>query len=187
MVKWKWILNYRGYYKVSSSGKIKSVDRTHLVNGGVRFLKGRILKGTLVKEGYLRVGLTKHGVTNFYFIHQLVLLMFVGPCPEGMECRHFPDRDKANNNLENIQWGTKRQNTNDRVTQGVHLFGELHGGSKLTTSKVKKIRSLRKNEKLTVKEIKERLKLNTFEIFSQLSGTTGDKRIAIDFIESANS
>lgn len=51
-------------------------------------------------------------------VHSLVLDAFVGPCPDGMECRHFPDRDTANNRRSNLQWGTKKENAADKIVHG---------------------------------------------------------------------
>lgn len=68
-------------------------------------------------KGYLRVNLSRpEGSYKTFRIHRLVLECFVGPCPEGMEARHFPDHDKSNNRLENLSWGTAKANAADRRT-----------------------------------------------------------------------
>jgi hypothetical protein len=46
-------------------------------------------------------------------IHRLVLLVFIGECPEGMECDHI-DRNKANNHIDNLRWVTKYENMMNR-------------------------------------------------------------------------
>jgi hypothetical protein len=51
-------------------------------------------------------------------VHRLVLEAFVGPCPIGMQCRHFPDPNPANCNLKNLQWGTPMENTEDKRVHG---------------------------------------------------------------------
>jgi hypothetical protein len=94
-------------------------------------------------------GRTKHGRLDLYrdgkkhrrYIHRLVLEAFVGPCPEGMEARHFPDRDPANNQLGNLSWASPKTNQADRVVHGTSNRGERHGMVKLTESKVREIRS----------------------------------------------
>ena len=68
-------------------------------------------------------------------VHQLVLLTFVGPCPPGMECRHLDD-NPSNNNLENLCWGTRKQNMKDRVLNGIAIRGSQRVESKLTESQV---------------------------------------------------
>lgn len=58
------------------------------------------------------------GPISCHYIHQLVLEAFVGACPEGMEARHFPDRDTSNNRLENLRWATHQQNIDDKKFHG---------------------------------------------------------------------
>jgi HNH endonuclease len=71
-------------------------------------------------SGYLKVNLSKDGKTTTLRVHQVVLEAFVGPCPPGMEGRHYPDPDKSNNALINLSWGTKSRNTLDQVEHGTH-------------------------------------------------------------------
>ncbi len=47
-------------------------------------------------------------------IHRSLLETFIGPCPEGMECRHL-DGDPLNNNLGNLKWGTRYENMQDKI------------------------------------------------------------------------
>lgn len=59
------------------------------------------------------------------FVHRLVLEAFVGPCPEGQQCRHL-DGNPLNNQLSNLAWGTPRENHADSVRHGTayHLRPE---------------------------------------------------------------
>lgn len=61
------------------------------------------------------------GKLSCHYVHELVLLAFVGPRPDGMVCRHFPDRDTANNSVDNLSWGTQKQNMADRAVQGTAI------------------------------------------------------------------
>lgn len=76
-----------------------------------------------------------------YHIHRLVLEAFVEPCPVGMECRHFPDRDPSNNSVANLSWGTKLENAADKECHGTTIRGEKHCLSVLTERDVIEIRS----------------------------------------------
>lgn len=69
-------------------------------------------------------------------IHQLLLEVFVGPCPEGMQCRHL-DGNPENNELKNLKWGTAKENAQDRVNHG-------KAAKKLTYLEVKEIKFLLK-------------------------------------------
>lgn len=74
-------------------------------------------------------------------VHRLVLEAFVGPCPDGMEGCHFPDRNPANNRLENLRWDTPKSNAADKVIHGTDNTGERHGLAKLTDEIVLAIRA----------------------------------------------
>ena len=66
------------------------------------------------KSGYLQVNLLVHGIEFSRRVHTLVLETFVGPKPDGMECCHYPDSNKENNNLNNLRWDTHSENAKDK-------------------------------------------------------------------------
>lgn len=69
--------------------------------------------GNVHEHGHIAAGITRK--TRYF--HRLVLEAFIGPCPEGMECRHL-DGDAGNNRLENLAWGTPIENGEDKVRHG---------------------------------------------------------------------
>lgn len=75
-------------------------------------------------------------------VHRLVLTMFVGPCPPGMVCRHFPDPNPANCHLDNLRWGTPQENEADKVTHGTSNRGARNGQAKFTEDEVRQIRAM---------------------------------------------
>lgn len=74
-------------------------------------------------------------------LHRVVLLAFVGLCPEGMECRHL-NGNPSDNRLENLQWGTRQENANDRKRHGTTVTGEKSPTCILTEAQVVEIREL---------------------------------------------
>lgn len=76
-------------------------------------------------------------------IHRLVLQAFVGPCPDGMECRHL-NGDSVDNRIENLAWGTKKENIADirRHGRSPDRSGEKSASAKLKESQVLEIRNL---------------------------------------------
>ena len=94
-------------------------------------------------DGRVQVNLSKNKKRISKRVHRIVLEAFVGPCPEGMEACHFPDRDTRNNRLDNLRWDTKASNHRDRVVHGTDNTGEKNGSAKLTWEKVAKIRAER--------------------------------------------
>jgi len=72
----------------------------------------------------------------------MVLAAFVGPCPDGMHTRHL-NGNKLDNRLENLQWGTPKENGEDRVKHNQQPRGESHGAAKLRERDVREIRDAR--------------------------------------------
>lgn len=74
-------------------------------------------------------------VGKFSLVHRLVLWAFVGPCPEGQQCRHL-DGKPGNNRLENLCWGTAKEDREDQRRLGTLLLGEDVFFAKLTEAEV---------------------------------------------------
>jgi hypothetical protein len=99
------------------------------------------LKLNVGPRGYLRVNLTPVGGSYKTFrVHRLVLAAFVGPCPEGMECRHL-NGIKTDCRLDNLRWGTQGENVADNHRMQAYEQGERHKWHKLTADEVRAIRS----------------------------------------------
>lgn len=121
-------------YQISNLGNLRS------------FRKGRWKprKAVRYKGGYWRVALRPggKGPGKLFSLHCLVLEAFVGPCPEGMECRH-KDGDSDNNRLDNLEWSTHLDNMRDRKAHGTDNMGARHPMAKMTDEDVHELRRLR--------------------------------------------
>lgn len=120
-MEWKTIPGFEGKYEASDTGLIRSLDRNipSVSRTGKPYLsprRGRILKPGRLNGGHLHVVLDGRVDRT---VHSLILETFVGPCPPGMMARHRDD-DPANNNLENLSWGTRSENSFDAVANGRH-------------------------------------------------------------------
>lgn len=99
------------------------------------------LRPAINSKGYPSVNLTPPGGRyKTLRVHRLVLLAFVGPCPEGMECRHL-NGIKTDNRLANLCWGTLRDNVEDNLRLAVYHHGEGHSCARLTEADVRAIRA----------------------------------------------
>ena len=101
--EWKWIKGFENQYQASNLGRIKSFK----VNK-----KGTIMTGSVLKDGRIRVNLNGQK----YLVHRLVLMAF---CPE-LETEEnclvlHKDGDPTNNMLENLKWGSYKENANDEL------------------------------------------------------------------------
>jgi hypothetical protein len=138
---WRDVPGYEGYYQVSSHGRVKSVERMVKFGNQLRTVRGALLTPLLGSCGHLKVSLSRNSRMRHQYIHRLVLEAFVGSCPDGMECCHFPDRDPSNNRLENLRWGTSKDNAEDMILHGTSGRGERNSAAKLTEAAVLLVRS----------------------------------------------
>ena len=116
---WKPVVGYEGLYEVSDQGRVRSLDRVvpH-ARSGVMKRKGKILKQSPInQDGYLAIGLHRNGHQKKRMVHRLVLMAFVGPCPEGMEGCHN-NGVNTDNRLENLRWDTPKENSEDIKRHG---------------------------------------------------------------------
>lgn len=149
MEEWRAIVGYEGFYEVSSLGRVRRLATMVRGNHGTWQRCPPVVLTPNCARGYPTVGLCRDAKKRTIRLHKLVLEAFVGPCPPGMVCRHFPDRDPANNRLENLSWGTEKQNAADKEVHGTSNHGERNHRAKLTTADVIEIRSLCKAGMLT--------------------------------------
>ena len=104
--------------------------------GRARGPSGKILKQSRLNGKY-------HAVTvdgRSQLIHHLVAKAFLGERPEGLWCCHKDD-DKANNNVDNLYWGTPSENTSDMLKNGQANppKGFRNGNCQLTLEQIQQI------------------------------------------------
>ena len=118
---WKSIPGYEGIYSASTQGRIRSEGRTVIRrNGAPQFWASRILSAGRKPGGHMSVRLADvTGSAKSLTVHRLILLTFVGPCPDGLEVLHADD-NPYNNRLENLRYGTRSENQHDAVRNGKH-------------------------------------------------------------------
>ncbi len=102
----KQIIGY-DHYLVTDEGQVISI----------RYEKRKVLKHHIHSKGYPQVSLWKNKRQRTFWVHRLVLETFVGPRAEGEVCMHL-DGNPANNRLENIRWGTPKENAQQMVRDG---------------------------------------------------------------------
>lgn len=73
------------------------------------------------------------------FLHRLILIAFVGPCPDGMVCCHAND-DAGDNRLDNLRWDTPKANSADALKNGRLRLGPSHHFARLTETQVRGLR-----------------------------------------------
>ena len=167
MEVWKDIPGYEGLYKASNYGRIKSLSRVVKHNlGGEKRLKERMLKGYVNPYGYLRIELSKHGVSKQYSAHRLVALTFLGH--SDLTVNHI-DGDKLNNNISNLEYLSIADNTRHAVKIGL-----IKNNSKIHAKDILRdyqsgyrLRDLERKYKTSHHDIRKILKKNLITIESK--------------------
>ena len=96
-----YIIGYETLYKINRNGEVWSC----------RYKKFMSLLET--NDGYFFVNLVKDKVRKKCRIHRLLALQYI-PNPNNLaECDHI-DRNKKNNNIENLRWVTRTENRHNQ-------------------------------------------------------------------------
>jgi hypothetical protein len=153
--RWLPIAGFEDYYEVSDQGRVRATFKVMRKKPPPRILGDRLKANG--RMPYWQVTLCppygrERGRFRHALIHQLVLETFVGPAPQGTQCRHL-DGNPDNNAVANLTWGTASENQADRWRHGTRCVGESHGGHKLTVGEVLEIRRLASTTNLTQKAI----------------------------------
>lgn len=138
--EWRDIPGYEGLYQVSSIGEVRGFKRGKWTP--------RKLTRTKKPKDRMTVGLWKDDGLKVRLVHRLVLMAFVGPCPDGMVACH-KDGNPMNNAVGNLRWDTVQANHNDMIEHGTRARGSRHGVAKITEADVPGIR----NSPLSHKEL----------------------------------
>jgi hypothetical protein len=142
---WRDIPGYEGAYQVSSCGRVRSLDRRVLCSDGdVHMYKGPVLRPSLGRADYsiVTIGRRTHGRRKTRYLHELILTAFAEPRPFPKAVARHLDGDKTNNAVNNLRWGTHKENCEDRDRHGRGQHGSQNPRAKLTEAAVCEIRRL---------------------------------------------
>lgn len=138
------VKNYEGFYKIDRYGNVYSLKRNC-----------RIMKQQKTKSGYYRIGLSKNGKLNHYFVHRLVAEAFI-PNPDGLMEINHKNECKTDNRVENLEWCDRLYNV--RYGTGIARNAKSRIGVKFTEERKKNISKSCKGRKPPVLTEEGRLK-----------------------------
>lgn len=110
MEEWRDILGYEGLYQISTAGRVKHLAQTHANRFG-KCKKREHFVGYKGSNGYMYVILHKDGKPHTVSIHRLVAEAFI-PNPHNYDCINHKDESHDNNNVENLEWCSRKYNNN---------------------------------------------------------------------------
>ena len=128
MEQWRDVVGFEGLYQVSDLGNVRNARTGHIKKPHLN-----------VRLNRPQICLSKFDKVTTIYPHKLVMEAFVGKRPEGMECCHA-DGNPWNNELSNLRWDSRTNNSQDKFKHGTQKIGEKHPMSKLTVEKVLAIR-----------------------------------------------
>jgi hypothetical protein len=120
MEEWRTIKEYE-IYEVSNCGRVRNKNTS------------KVMKNT-IKSGYYHVCLVKNKNRKIFKIHRLVAETFIHNLENKPEVNH-KDKNKINNNKDNLEWMTRKENNIHRCN-----------GAKIVCNKNKPILRIDKNK-----------------------------------------
>lgn len=158
--QWRDIPGFEGYFQVSDMGGVRRIAHSdqyrRKANLGPATFKPN-------KRGYWEVMLARPKFRRLYLVHRVVMLAFVGPCPEGLQVNH-KNGDKRDNRLSNLEYVTGSENMRHASAMGKLNHAGMRGPSrKVSDQDVLLMRSLLRRG-LTVKEVSQLSKLSISQV-----------------------
>ena len=102
-----WYIDGAPGYMISDKGRVWSIKSQ-------QFIKPKPMD----RKGHLGVCLSVDGEPRYYYVHRLMAKAFI-PNPDNYPIvRHLNDV-KYDNSLENLAWGTKKDNALDAIRNGI--------------------------------------------------------------------
>jgi hypothetical protein len=147
MEQWKDIPGFENYM-VSDQGRVWSKRNEIVLKFGVN------------DRGYYRVTMSVSNKRVTYSVHQLVMLAFVGECPEGHEVNHI-NGVKTDNRLENLEYVTRSENM-------LHAVNLQLVKSKLPQNKQNKIYKMYNSGKYSMRDLANIFEVSVATIFKVL-------------------
>lgn len=154
---WKPVVGYEGFYEVSNTGEVRSLDRICRGRSGRHVRRGRVLKQQTVRgRGYQTVTLAARKKHKNHKVHRLVAFAFI----KNEDCSkifvNHKDGCKSNNRVENLEWCTRAENNAHAIATGLNdQVGEKHAQAKLNNIKIRVIRRMCDTGYWDMKEIGE--------------------------------
>jgi len=104
--------------QVSTLGRVRTLDKMVSNGKGMRLVKGHVLNPFVSNSGYVRMNFRVNGKRVNKSVHRLVAQTFIEN-PNNLPQVNHKDCDRANNNVENLEWCTASYNSQYREKYGV--------------------------------------------------------------------
>lgn len=155
--EWRDIPNYEGSYQVSSLGRVKSL----------KFGKEKLIAHHKIGK-YLKVRLSKQGKIEQVYIHELVMIAFVGSKPENMIILHANDVG-TDNRIYNLSYDFRFENVKDKYRIDPNY---KKGGKGLSSYEACYVRMLWNTGNVSIKDMSIMFKVDYMTIYDCINYKT---------------
>lgn len=152
---WKPVIGYETYYEVSNYGRVRSLNYYGKTGKTV------ILHQKKLSSGYMMLQLSKNNKQKDWLVHILVAKAFIQN-PDNYPCVNHKDENRANNNVDNLEWCTYGYN-NNYGTRNEKISKALTG-RKMSEKTKKKVSKRKKG----IPNFKKRKKVYQYTLDNQL-------------------
>jgi len=104
--------------KVSSFGRVRTLDKVVPCGKHTQFVKGRVLKPHDNGTGYLQVNVKVAGKWTKKYVHRLVAQAFISN-PDSLPEVNHKDNDRTNNHVNNLEFCTRSYNMKYKEKFGI--------------------------------------------------------------------
>jgi hypothetical protein len=115
---WRPVPNYENAYEISTSGKLRSIERDIRIGYKTRKISAKMIKSRINNWGYEEVKLSKNGLMTTTCIHILVAKAFILNAANKPEVNH-KNGIKTDNSLQNLEWVTHAENMQHAYQYGL--------------------------------------------------------------------
>lgn len=118
---WVAVKTWEGIYEAGSNGLIKTLSNVVYGGHGKRqkmSVKEKVRPYSSLIDGYCQIRLCKRPRQETHLVHRLIAQAFL-PNPENKPEVNHKDGNKKNNAVDNLEWSTEKENTNDAFAKGI--------------------------------------------------------------------
>lgn len=124
---WRPIPGYEELYEVSNKGRVRSVPHLLYTPTGCPYMSKSKIRKPQIVNGRNRISLVKGNKRDTLQLARIIALAWVDGYEEGLTVDHI-DGDKLNDDLSNLRWLSRGENTKEsyrQVTRSHHIPVEL--------------------------------------------------------------
>ena len=134
-------------------------------HGRVRNDRNMILRGGYDNRNYHIINLSINGIKTIHKVHRLVMIAFIGPCPDNHEVHHI-DSNPKNNCLSNLVYVTHKTNMQESM-QGIKNHQAV-----MTPDDVRQLRYLYRTTSKSIRTLSEEFDIGYSTARNIIKGVT---------------